>query len=179
MLIISVVKFQKCVVFHLLIGVYHALVASHLQYCNLVWGNAANSVIDPLRKIQNRILRILSFAPYNCHNVSILYEDLQLLNLENIHKMAKGKFVYKHKAGKLPSNFSNYLLNTSDIHSHNLRSRSCSSYSKVWGRTSYSLRMIQYDAVKVWESVPNDIKEMKTLKKFSENYKCFLLNGVY
>ena len=121
----------------------------------------------------------MSYTPYNCHNVSVLYEDLELLNLENIHKMAKGKFVYKHKAGKLPSNFSNYLLNTSDIHSHNLRSRSCSNYSKVWGRTSYSLRMIQYDAVKVWESVPNDIKEMKTLKKFSENYKCFLLNGVY
>ena len=164
---------------HLLKSVYYALVASHLQYCNLVWGNAAESILDPLRKIQNRIIRILSFAPFNCHNVEVLYKDLQLLKLEQIHKVAKGKFVYKYKTGKLPSNFENYLVNTSDVHSHNLRSTSLSSYAKVWGKTSHSLKMIQYDAVKVWESIPNDIKHIKTLKTFCENYKCFLLNGVF
>ena len=164
---------------NLLRCVYYALVASHLQYCNLVWGNASASILDPLKKIQNRIIRILSFAPYNCNNVNALYDDLQLLNLEQIHKIAKGKFVYKYKAGKLPSNFENYLVDTNAIHSHYLRSSSLSNYTKVWGRTRHSMKMIRYDAVKVWEGIPNKIKEMKTLKSFCENYKCFLLNGVF
>ena len=164
---------------HLLTSVYYALVASHLQYCNLVWGDAAESILDPLSKIQNRIVRIISFAPFNCHNVQDLYEDLQLLNLEQIHKMAKGKFVYKYKAGKLPSNFDNYLVNASEVHSYNLRSSALSSYVRTWGKTNYSLKMLKYGAVKVWESIPNDIKIVKTLKKFSEKYKCFLLNGFF
>ena len=164
---------------NLLKSVYYALVASHLQYCNLVWGGATDSIIDPLKKIQNRIIRILSFAPFNCRNVSALYEDLQLLNLEQIHKLSKGKFVYKYKAGKLPSNFDNYLVNTTDVHTHNLRSTSSSGYVKIWGKTNHSLKMIRYDAVKVWESIPNDIQKFETLAKFSENYKCFLLNGVF
>ena len=164
---------------HLLKNVYYALVASHLQYCNLVWGNAAESVLGPLKKTQNRIIRVLSFAPYNCHNVNLLYDDLQILNLEQIHKLAKGKFVYKYQAGKLPCNFENYLTNTSDVHSHNLRSSSLSSYVKVAGRTSHSLKMMQYDAVKVWECIPDKIKIMKNLDKFCENYKCYLLNGVF
>ena len=121
----------------------------------------------------------MSFAPFNCHNIKILYEDLQILNLEQIHKLAKGKFVYKYKTGKLPSNFENYLVHTSDVHNHNLRSSSSSSFVKVGGRTSHSLKMIQYDAVKIWESIPNEIKVMKTPEKFCENYKCFLLNGVF
>lgn len=164
---------------NLLKSVYYALVASHLQYCNLVWGSATDSILDPLKKIQNRIIRILSFAPFNCRNVSALYEDLQLLNLEQIHKLSKGKFVYKYKAGKLPSNFDNYLVNTTDVHTHNLRSTSSSGYVKIWGKTNHSLKMIRYDAVKVWESIPNDIQKFETLAKFSENYKCFLLNGVF
>ena len=155
------------------------MVASHLQYCNLVWGNAAESLLDPLKKMQNRIIRILSFAPFNCQNVDVLYDDLQILSLKQIHKVAKGKFVFKYKNKKLPSNFDNYLVNTNDLHRHNLRSSASSNYTKVWGRSSHSMKMIRYDAVKVWESIPNEIKEMKTLNKFCENYKCFLLNGVF
>ena len=70
-------KLRYATNFHLLKSVYFALAASHLQYCNLVWGNAAQSILDPLRKIQNRIIRILSFAPFNCHNIKMLYEDSQ------------------------------------------------------------------------------------------------------
>ena len=136
---------------------------------------------DHLKKTQNRIIRVLSFAPYNCHNVNLLYDDLQILNLEQIHKLAKGKFVYKYQAGKLPCNFENYLTNTntSDVHSHNLRSSSLSSYVKVAGRTSHSLKMMQYDAVKVWECIPDKIQILKNFDKFCENYKCYLLNGVF
>ena len=165
--------------FHLLKQVYHALVASHLQYCNLAWGNAVESVLSPLKKIQNRIIRIISFAPFACHNVQDLYEDLQLLNLEQIHKVAKAKFTYKYRNGKLPSNFDNYLLDVQDVHSYNLRSTSSNDYVRVWGKTSNSLKMIRYDAVKVWETIPAKIKSMKTLQSFCQNYKCFLINGVF
>ena len=60
-----------------------------------------------------------------------LYEDLQLLNLDQIHKVAKAKFMYKYKGGKLPSNFDNFLVSASDVHNYNLRSASLSSYVKV------------------------------------------------
>ena len=158
-------KLRYATNFPLLIQVYHALVASHLQYCNLVWGNASETILSPLKKMQNRIIRIISFSPYNCHNVHELYEDLQLLNLDQIHKMAKAKFMFKYENGKLPSNFDNYLVKVSDVHSYNLRSTSAGKYMKVWGRTKHSLKILQYDAVKVWENVPSEIKENRSIIK--------------
>ena len=83
-------KLRHATSFHLLKQVYHALVASHLQYCNLAWGNAAESVLSPLKKIQNRIIRIISFAPFACHKVQDLYNYLTWskfikLQKQNLH----------------------------------------------------------------------------------------------
>ena len=41
-------KLRHCVGYDILKMVYHALVASHLQYCNLIWGNANETILKPL-----------------------------------------------------------------------------------------------------------------------------------
>ena len=157
-------KLRYTASFDILRTVYHALVAAHLKYCNLVWGNAAESILSPLKKMQDRIVRIISFAPFNCENVNILYEDLQLLNLEQIHKIAKAKFVYKHENKRLPNNFDNYLTETRNIHDRSLRSTSLSNYVQVWGKTNHSFKMLRYDAIKVWNDIPIEIRKLSHLR---------------
>ena len=156
--------------------VYHAFVASHLKYCNLVWGNACETALKPLETLQNRIVKIMTFAPFASHNVTNIYDDLELLNLKQIHKMIKAKFVYKHKRGMLPSNFDNYLTSIENIHGRCLRSSSSGNYRQVWGRTIMGSKLIQNEGAKLWNSIPANIRNVESLKKFSQIYKIHLLN---
>ena len=142
-------KLRYCVSDDILKTVYHALVASHLNYCNLIWGNATESNLKPLITLQNRVVKIMTFAPFASHNVKHIYDDLELLNLNQIHKLSKAKFIFKHKNGMLPGNFDKYLCSTESIHSRNLRSSTNGNYRQVWGKTSHGLKMIQYDGAKL------------------------------
>ena len=98
-------KLRHCVGYDVLKMVYHALAASHLQYCNLVWGNTNEATLKSLQTLQNRLVRIMTFAPFSSPNVQQIYNELDLLNLQQIHKLAKAKFVFKHRNGLLPKNF--------------------------------------------------------------------------
>jgi len=42
--------------------VYFALLYPHIQYCMTSWGCAAKSVLDPLIKLQKRMVRIMTFS---------------------------------------------------------------------------------------------------------------------
>ena len=170
-------KLRHCVGFDILKMVYHALVASHLNYCNLIWGNATESALEPLITLQNRIVKIMTFAPFGSHNVKQIYDELELLNLNQVHKLSKAKFVYKHKNGMLPCNFDNFLSSTESLHSHNLRSSANGNYRQVWGRTNQGCKMIQFDGAKLWNSIPVNIRKVDSLKNFSQIYKIHLLNN--
>ena len=37
--------------------IYNALIQSHFDYCNLVWGNCGKTSFDRLQKLQNRAAR--------------------------------------------------------------------------------------------------------------------------
>ena len=170
-------KLRHCVGLDILKMVYHALVSSHIQYCNLIWGNADENTLKPLQSLQNKVIKIMTFAPFSSNNVKEIYDDLELLNLIQIHKLSKAKFAYKHTNGLLPSNFDNYLCNVETTHNHNLRSSSNGCYRQIWGKTNQSFKMIQYDGAKLWNSIPRSIKTVESLKNFSQIYKIFLLNN--
>ena len=106
-----------------------------------------------------------------------IYDELELLDLSQIHKLSKAKFVYKHKNGLLPHNFDNYLCSVENIHRYRLRSASNGCYREIYGNTNLSRKMMQYDAVKVWNTIPRSIKTVETLRNFSQVYKIHLLNG--
>ena len=45
--------------------IYNALIQSHFDYCNLVWGNCGKTLFDRLQKLQNRAARVLTFSSYD------------------------------------------------------------------------------------------------------------------
>ena len=72
--------------------------------------------------LQNRILRIMTFAPFGRIDIDDLYTKLQLLGLEKIHYLEKSTFMYRYHNNKLPANFDSYFESKNVInHSYNLR----------------------------------------------------------
>ena len=57
-------KIRHCVNLSTLKTIYYALGYSYIRYCNIVWGNATKNTLKPLVATQNRLIRIMAFAPF-------------------------------------------------------------------------------------------------------------------
>ena len=171
-------KLRHCTDISTLKSVYFALVFSHLQYCNLIWGDACDQVIKPLKSLVNRIIRIMVFAPFQSNNSQQFYDELEFLSLTQIHLLEKAKFLYKYKNNRLPSNFNNYFQEIGENHQYSLRSISNQNLQPSRARTRFGLKKIQHDGVKIWNDIPITIKESQSLKSFAGLYKAYILNTI-
>ena len=73
---------------------------SQLQYGILAWGNANKTNLSPLKKVHNRIIKMIQEK-----------ENFQtnLLNIEQIYKLEIGKFMFRYNANQLPTSFIKYF----------------------------------------------------------------------
>ena len=169
-------KLRHCCSLELLKVIYHAMFHSHLQYCNTIWGNAAERILQPLERLQDKIIKIMCFVPFGQNDVGHLYNELGMLRLNDIHKFCKAKFIFKYKNEKLPPNFQNFLVTDRPNHNYGLRNRNKNDYKCIWGKTVYSMKMMQYDGAKIWNEIPDYIKSYTEIKEFSRNYKTLLIS---
>ena len=65
-----------------LLRLYNAFVFPYLTNCVEVWGTTPKKYLDPLIKIQKKIVRIITFSPYLCHTDPI-FKDLNLLPISH------------------------------------------------------------------------------------------------
>ena len=77
--------------------VYHALVNSYIKYGILIWGNASDTSMQPLKVLMNKVIRIMTFAPYGPLDLKPIYRELEFLNLHQTFSLQQGKFMYKRK----------------------------------------------------------------------------------
>ena len=88
-----------------LLILYNSLILSHINYCNIVWGNCNTTKINSLL-LQKRAIRNITNASYLAHTEP-LFHRLNTLNtrythITNWHKMI---FMYKYTHDQLPSLF--------------------------------------------------------------------------
>ena len=75
-----------------------------------------------------------------------------------LHKLVKAKFIFKFKNEKLPSSFANFFPENHSHHRYMLRSRVTDEYQCEWGKTQHGMKRVQYEGVKLWNSIPQEIK---------------------
>jgi len=73
--------------------VYFALLYPHIQYCTTSWGCAPKSVLDPLIKLQKRMVRIMTFS-HNKASSTPLFHKLNLLTLNDVFKLEIAKVMH-------------------------------------------------------------------------------------
>ena len=160
----------------LLKTIYYALVDSHLQYCNLIWGNAAQHVLEPLIKLQGKILRIICFLSNDMGNTLQAQTQAKLLNIKQLNKLCVAKFMFKFKNKKLPKCFDNFFKARSGQLRYSLRSRVKEDYICKWGKSNYGMKRLQYEGVQLWNNIPTEIRSSNSLYDFKNKFKSYLLN---
>ena len=74
--------------------IYNALIQSHFDYCNLVWGNCGKTLFDRLQKFLNRVTRVLTFSSHDA-DANRLIRQLDSKDLSTQFQIQKALMVYK------------------------------------------------------------------------------------
>ena len=125
--------------------------------------------------MQNRIIRILTFAPFRSRNVQQYFDMLNVMNLKEIHNFEKGKFMYRLVNKKLPSNFDNLCSPLRDGTSYNLRSNNNENITESFARTNCGYRRVQTSGARLWNGIPISIRQSESLNIFVNQYKKYIL----
>ena len=141
---------------------YHSLVYSRITYCIVVWGSTYDCHLQRLVLIQKKCIRIINRAHYLAHTNNLFLES-SILKINDIHRFILGIYMYKEQDNPIFSFSSGY--NTRN--SNNLYSR--------FQRLTLTQQSIYFKGPALWNSIPADIRDSRSLGIFKRNYKKFLL----
>ena len=181
-------KIRPFVTTKIMKDIYYALMYSYLVYAVEVWGSACDSHLSNLLIIQKRAIRLMTYKdqfpliPGPLHPSNPLFRELQILKVNDIFMLQIAKFVHKCINKNIISNFDQWFLLNREVHAHMTRSNfdnSCIGTNNLfipYGRTSnYGLKKIKVNGPKIWNSLPSEIRNIKSLIKFKTVVKNYLL----
>ena len=155
--------------------VYHALISSYIKYGILAWGNASDVALQPLKLLLNKVVRIITFAPYGPLDLEPIYNELEFLNLHQTFSYERGKFMFKRKKDLLPITIANYFeTDQQSQHSYSLRNRR-NDYNHFRSNTTFGEKSIQNRGETLWRDLPQYLKDLDSIATFKKYYKSYLL----
>jgi hypothetical protein len=156
-----------------LFSLYTTLVLPYLHYCNIIWADSNNSNLSTIHLKQKKIIRLCSNAGWLDHS-SPLFSQLGTLTIQDIHKLYKATFMYNFINNNVPTNFNDYFVRNSSIHSYG--TRSLDMLRPYAFNTNLAINTIRNHGPKLWNGIRDDIKNSPSTHAFKRNYKQYLLS---
>ena len=142
-----------------MIEMYHSLFNSKLQYAILCWGSTSSTRISKLQVLQNKAIRNMNKAP-RYYRLDNYYLNQRILKVQDLYNLEVVKFMHGHSQGLLPICFSSFFVETRYLHGYHTRHSYLRNYNISHFKTSKGQRSIQFLGPKLWNDVPNDIRNL-------------------
>lgn len=143
--------------------VYFALVESHLRYGLPFWGLTTKYLLNPVLILQKRALRYLcSVGPQE--SCKPLFISQKLLTLTSLFILETGTLIHKNRGVVAQTHYE--TRRTGDI-------------PLPIPRSTLVKRSLLYESKKLYNHLPNEIKDINCIVKFRKNLKRFLLSRPY
>ena len=154
---------------------YHGLFASFLAYGISVWGSIFSPILILSSYFKKKILKIITFNKVIASSAP-LFDALQILKLNDIFKLQVTSFVYECLNNLAPIYFREYFVNIHSVHNIGTRqSKKGGRFALRCNTTQYGLRSIHYSGVRIWNSLPVEIRESPSLSVFKKKLKDLFL----
>ena len=153
--------------------IYNSLIQPHFDYCSLVWDGFSDQLNDKLQKLQNRAARVILKANYGT-SWSLLLDILKWDKLVIRRKMHKALMMFKSMNEQAPAYLQNLFHKRST--DYDLRN----SFHKLTlhrPRTNYLKRSFSYSGALLWNSLPENVRAIKSVKKFKEQINHLFATG--
>ena len=154
-----------------LLTLYYALVYPYLTYCNLIWASTYVTNLQRIYLLQKRAVRAISKADYKASSKP-LFANLKILDVFSIYSLQVSSFMYLYHNDALPIAFTQIFQTGNQIHQYSTR------YSDFYRphtcRTNIKKFSILFQGPRIWNSLPNDIKNAPSFSIFKRVIKPFL-----
>lgn len=152
--------------------IYNTIVQPNFEYCSTLYLNATKEQIKSMQKIQNRGMRTILKCDYLTPKKFML-ETLGWLSIAQKIKFNSLIMIYKMKNGLVPEYLlekTNYISNVTNRTLRNSNDFRLPNYRYETTRNS-----IFYEGLKLFNEMPNEIKQAQTLIRFKIECKKYLL----
>ena len=131
-------------------NIYFGIFSSILTYGSQVWGQYINQHILRLVKIQNKAIRIITFANFH-ENTTPLYNKSKILKLSDHIKLENIVYIHNSLRGNLPIP----LRDSFHLAENSYCTRGSLMHKLVLpkARTLYGLNSINYQSVAAWNYI--------------------------
>ena len=156
-------------VLHLL---YQTLVLPYIRYGIEAWYGSYQNTNQKIFVIQKKAIRAVNNLDYNSHTTAF-FKDMTALKLADIYNLQIATFMHKLLYDKSDPELENILVCSSNLHDYHTRNNNkliiprCNRNKSKFG--------IHYRGTKVWNSLPENIRETQNLRKFNKLLKLQLL----
>jgi hypothetical protein len=151
-----------------LICIYNSLIFSIILYCIPIWGNSYKNVTSKVQNAQKRIIRTICFSS-KYDTTGPLFKSNNLLNLSSINIYFCSIFMFKVQNSMLSIN------NKFGVCDSRTR-QSEISFKIPIVKTTLAQNQLFFSGVKIWNSLPAEVREIKSINVFKKKLKEYLLN---
>ena len=153
---------------------YNAYLLSTLDYCCTIWGKNAQSTVKKMTTFQKRAARIILNKPMKTPSKD-LFTELKWMFFSDRCKYHTAVMVFKFLNKGAPKYLSE-SLKFSNNPSYQLRSSSRNDLIISNYKTKYYKDSFTYYSARIWNDIPVDIRNIRTINGFKTNYRQYLLH---
>ena len=154
-----------------ILSMYNCFVLPYISYCLPLWGCKDVPKSDIIRKVQNRVLRLMSNTKRTCRAWNKL-SDLKILPIEDLYKLEVAKICHKQVYGGLPDTFENNIMPKLSIMVHSASTRSSTDINYHFDASSKlnkANKSFTADCIRIWNDIPYIIKKQSSSKIFCKD----------
>ena len=145
------------------LNMYYTFVFPYLIYGVEIWGSSPSNHINPLKKIQKKCVRAITFSEYLAPSEPI-FQTLNVLNFENLVIQRILLLMFKYSHGDVPVSVSQLFRSNNEYHNYN--TRNCARIHAPVGTTEASYRTFGYRGIHIWNHISQKINT-------NTSYPCF------
>ena len=153
-----------------LLTLYQSMIEPYFRYCNNVWGQCNETLLDRLQTLQNRAARVIANISYEAADHNSLLCDYGWLNVRNLIRLDLGVFMYKTQKGLAPDVFY-------DLYHSVTRSANNGNLQIPLTNLRADDKAISVSSARIWNNIPNSVKQAQSLDVFKRELKEYLIKS--
>ena len=148
---------------------FNSYILPHLDFCNSIWENCSNELLDKIIKFQKRAARLILDKDLSVPS-SEIFQQLRWMRFDERVIYKKCILMYKSLHNLAPSYMSNKFTYSYDIHNLDLRSTTNQILHMPKPKLEIYRKSLSYSGPKLWNALPESVRNAPTLGSFKQRY---------